>query len=97
MLRDNAEDLLAFTSFPVSHWKKIWSTNLMERLSTEIKRRTDVVGVFPTLRRWGGWPGRCWSKPRRLAGRRPPPAVRRFMALLAETTREVAPAQLMPA
>jgi putative transposase len=47
MLRDAAPDLLAFADFPPGHWKKIWSTNPLERLNKEVKPRTDVVGVFP--------------------------------------------------
>ncbi|WP_173921883.1 IS256 family transposase [Agromyces sp. Marseille-P2726] len=47
MLEDDRDDLLAFTSFPVAHWRQIWSTNPLERVNKEIKRRTDVVGTFP--------------------------------------------------
>jgi len=47
MLDDARHDLLAFTGFPQRHWRQIWSTNPLERVNKEIKRRTDVVGVFP--------------------------------------------------
>ena len=41
------EVVLAFRHFPASHWRKLWSTNLLERVNEEIKRRTRVVGIFP--------------------------------------------------
>jgi len=47
MLADAREDLTAFASFPTPHWVKIWSTNPLERLNKEVKRRTNVVGIFP--------------------------------------------------
>jgi putative transposase len=47
-LMDEAEeDVLAYTNFPTEHWQKIWSNNPLERLNKEVKRRTNVVGVFP--------------------------------------------------
>ena len=47
MLTDAREDLTAFAAFPPAHWTKIWSTNPLERVNKEIKRRTNVVGIFP--------------------------------------------------
>ena len=40
-------EVLAFAGFPRSHWQKIWSTNPLERINKEIKRRSRVVGIFP--------------------------------------------------
>ena len=47
LMDDAKAEVLAFTAFPKAHWRKIWSTNPLERVNKEIKRRSRVVGIFP--------------------------------------------------
>jgi transposase-like protein len=49
LVRSAEDDILAYMAFPTEHWKRIYSNNPLERLNKEVKRRTNVVGVFPDV------------------------------------------------
>ena len=70
MLRAAEDDVLAYMAFPREHWTLIYSTNVLERLNREIKRRTDVVSGLPEGCRRISPDRRHLAQDRRRMGRR---------------------------
>jgi hypothetical protein len=57
LMDDAKSEVLAFSAFPRAHWSKTWSTNPLERVNKEIKRRARVVGIFPNDAAVIAWSG----------------------------------------